>query len=128
MKLTFNIPLHNLRSIAQVEEGLTNVGLLVSTERKMVSAEMTISTKDDDEEIDINTAFTIGQLVGQIQTMAMINQQPEPDYKQDYRDDHEYTQMINQPDPYDDYDPIEKWSDERLDEEIKKAENKYKTV
>jgi len=34
----------------------------------------------------------------------------------------------NYVDPYDDYDPIEKWSDERLDEEIRKAENKYKTV
>jgi len=72
MKLTFNIPLHNLRSIAPLEEGLTNVGLLVSTERKMVSAQMTISTKDDNEEIDINTAFAIGQLVGQIETIAQI--------------------------------------------------------
>lgn len=70
MKLTFNIPLHNLRSVAQVEEGLTNVGLLVSIEHKMVSAEMTISTQND-EEIDINSAFAIGQLVGQIQTMAL---------------------------------------------------------
>ena len=72
---------------------------------------------------------------------------PEDDYDYSEPDD-EYSKMMqeqtdafhkeqeeleannphNYVDPYDDYDPIEKWSDERLDEEIRKAENKYKTV
>jgi hypothetical protein len=72
MKLKFNISLHDLRSIDQVEEAITNVGLLVSTERGMVGAQMTISTKDDNEELDTKAIFSIGQLVGQIQTMALI--------------------------------------------------------
>jgi hypothetical protein len=67
-KLTFWVDIMNLHALPAIEEKLKEIGFEVVVYKFVTSAEITISTK---ELMSAELAFSIGTLVGQIQTIAL---------------------------------------------------------